>query len=345
MNRILLHILSLLLVITCSSQVNSDRGEFATNPNGLMYNDNDMKTLRFIVDSLNLRFKSCDLNKTYYAYPQTPVYSISFRSTSNDLKEIIEEIEKKTNFQQIAYRFTAYINRIDSNELSIRTGTRNGGEGYYYLHGNPGDGYGEVQLDEKHATADKNIINDWIYDYSPKDQYSKEYSLICRYFPGTWKKQSIPDKYARLIQYVDCMIDTSSSIFLTDKFSNGWIDEDKGNHYYNLTALADFLDEKMSQKKINNKNIKRLRESQVAFAAKELKDDMQFKQLLSKTIDDYIKNQTPDHQLESLARQLSMYDKELLMKRSYRIMGSCSQDSRPREHARDIAVLSAQAHS
>jgi hypothetical protein len=33
------------------------------------------------------------------------------------------------------------------------------------------------------------------------------------------------------------------------------------------------------------------------------------------------------------------------MKRCYQVIGSCSMDSRPREHAKNIAILSAQAHS
>lgn len=343
MNRALLTTASFFLFISCNGQANSIRGEFATNSNDLLYNDKDMKSLRFIVDSLNLRFKTCDLNKTYYAYPQTSVYYVSFKSADNNLKKIIEEIENKTGFYQLVSAFPSYISYVDSTELFIRTDTRNDDKGYYYLQGNPGSGYEQVRLDKKNNPTG-NIINDWVYDYSPKDKYSKEYSLTCRYFPQQWKQSVIPDKYSRLILYVDCMIDTLASVFLTDKFSGGWYDKDEKKVYSNLEELADYLDEKMSEEN-NNKQLKKLREPQKIFAAKELKDDAVFRALLAKTIDDYVKNKTPDQDLESLASEMDMYDKALLMKRCYRIMGSCSQDTRPREHARDIAILAAQAHS
>jgi hypothetical protein len=343
MNRILTFIAFLLFSFSCKSQPDQNRGEFAVNSNGLMYSDNDMKALRFIVDSLNLRFKTCDLNKTYYSHLQTRVYYISFESGTNDLKDIIKQIERKADFHQLASDFASYISHIDSNRLFIQMGKKSDNEGYYYLTGSPKEGYDDADLDEK-ISDKENIINNWTYKYYPKDNDSKEYSLICKYFPQQWKQMEIPNQYARLIQYVDCMIDTSASVFLTNKFSGGWgFDDDKGD-YYNLGELADYIDKKM-QRSNNNKKLKQLNELQVTFAAKELKDDAVFRTLLSKTIDDYVKNKTSDHDLESLAEQMNMYDKALLMKRCYRVMGTCSQDSRPREHARDIAVLAAQAHS
>jgi hypothetical protein len=343
MNRILRSAALLLVSISCFGQPPQNRGEFANTLNGLMYSDNDMKSLRFIVDSLNLRFKTCDLDKIYYAKPQTRVYYVSFRSAKYNLKDIVDKIENKVSFTQLITDYSSYINRIDSSELFIQMGSRNSREGYTYLEGNPGRGYSSAYWNKKDKNA-TNITNDWIYDYSPKDKYSDEYSLTCRYFPEQWKQPAIPEKYGRLILYVDCMIDTSASVFLTDRFSGGWRGEEEEISYHNLRELADYLDMKMSVVN-NNKNLRQLHESQVRFAANSLKNDNLFRNLLSKTIDDYVNNKTPQHDLESLATQMEMHDKALLMKRCYRVMGSCSQDSRPREHARDIAVLAAQAHS
>ena len=41
--------------------------EFGNSSNGLIYSDTTIKQLKFIVDSLNLKFKVCDLYKTYYS--------------------------------------------------------------------------------------------------------------------------------------------------------------------------------------------------------------------------------------------------------------------------------------
>jgi hypothetical protein len=345
MKRILLTPVLHLAIIVVANGQSPSRGEFATNTNGLMYNDADMKVLRFVVDSLNLRFKSCDLNKTYYTYPQTKQYYVSFESVNNDLKNIIKDIESNTDFHLLISRYSSFVDNIDSGNLFIRTSSRKKEGGYTYLEGTPGSGYDDVYIDKKNTTVNKDLINNWVYDYSPKDKYSKENSLTCRYFPVQWKQQAIPEKYARLIQYVDCMIDTSAVVFLTDNYSGGWFgDENEKAGYYNLKAIADYLDKQKGEQNKNQK-LKQLSEQQLRFASEKLKEDAEFKTIVSKTIDDYVQNKTANFQLEQLASDLRLFDKALLMKRCYRIMGSCSQDTRPREHARDIAILAAQSHS
>jgi hypothetical protein len=42
--------------------------EFTTYPNGLIYDEGTMNRLGVIVDSLNLKFRSCDLSKPYYSF-------------------------------------------------------------------------------------------------------------------------------------------------------------------------------------------------------------------------------------------------------------------------------------
>ena len=116
MRRALTSTIFLVLLLPGFSQKSSVRGEFATNANGLMYSDGDMNTLRFIVDSLNLRFKTCDLNKTYYSHPQTRVYSVTFESDTNDLKNIVEQIEKNISFGEVAVFFAL---RCHSNKPNI----------------------------------------------------------------------------------------------------------------------------------------------------------------------------------------------------------------------------------
>lgn len=338
MNRVLFTAFLALSLHAANGQVNPSRGEFATNTNGLMYSDADMQILRFIVDSLNLRFKTCDLNKTYYSNPQARSYKISFSSESNDLKEIINDIKNDLSFHQLAAKYASFTHSTDSSSLIIRL------QNDYYLSGTPGTGYDKITLTED-TSADLSKVKDgWTYTYSLKDKYSSSYRLSCYFFPEEWQRQAIPEQYSRLIQYVDCMIDTSAQVFLTDKWSAGWRQEGEKNPYFRLAELADHLDQKMN-KRNNNSDLKTLSDKQIAFAVAELKNDAAFRKILGSTIDNYAKNKTPNHQLESLATQLGLYDKALLMKRCYRVMGMCSQDNSPREHARSIALLAAQAHS
>lgn len=343
MTRILLISFFSASLLAAQCQDPNTRGEFASNTNGLMYSDDDMRSLRFIVDSLNLRFKSCDLDRTYYSYPQTRHYYVYFKSTNNDLKQIVEDIERNVDFHELVSRYKAYVKDLDSGRLIIRSKKEENEEGYSYLEGDPFSGYEAVHW-EKDKHMKKEPVNSWTYQYIGNDQYSKNYSITARYFPKQWEREAIPTQYARLIQYADCMIDTSSKVFLTDKYRDRWQLEEKES-YFNLGDLADYLDKKMTITNNNNKNLSQLSELQVEYAARELKNDIQFRTLLAKTVDDYVSHKTVNSQLEQLATKVEMYDKALLMKRNYRVMGMCSQDEAPREHARDIAILAAQAHS
>ena len=48
----------------------SQQNEFPVYTNGLVYSDTTMQQLKFIVDSLNLKFKRCDPDRKYYSIKQ-----------------------------------------------------------------------------------------------------------------------------------------------------------------------------------------------------------------------------------------------------------------------------------
>lgn len=342
MNRALTILILTLSVITVCGQTNA-RGEFATNTNGLMYSDLDMKALRFVVDSLNLRFKTCDLSRVYYSRKQTYYNYVRFEDSVNSLKDIIADIEKNVAFDELVSKYKNYVRSTDKGDLIIQN--YDDEEGFYYTKGTPGNGYESLYMSEEDKGKDL-TKNRWYYKYDKPDEYSEEYEVACYYFPEPWKQIVIPTEYAKLIQYVDCMIDTTAQIFLSSNYSMGWDSPDKKKKdFKNLSNLADYLNKKMGDKNKNNADLSSLSEKQVAYVKENLTNDQSFRDILSATIDDYVKHKTVNHQLESLALDMGLYDKALLMKRCYRVMGYCSQDDSPRRHARDIAILAAQAHS
>src|SRR6218665_1658123 len=65
--------------------------EFGVASNALIYPDTIMNQLKFIVDSLNLKFRVCELNKTYLSKQQAVVHYLSVEgSNANLLKADIE---------------------------------------------------------------------------------------------------------------------------------------------------------------------------------------------------------------------------------------------------------------
>jgi len=334
----------ILITVTTYCQSIPSHGEFVTNTNGLMYGDADMKNLRYTVDSLNLRFKSCDLSKTFYSWKQTKALFVSFKSNSDDLKKIIAEIKAAPSFESLITKYASLVERTDTQLLVIISGADDKGRNTY-LQGSPFDGYDMLYIDEKQIPEKNKPLSGWVFDYTEKDEFFKSYKLDCHFFMNSWMSPALPDEYGKLIQYVDCMIDTSAYIFLTDKFSQGgWFTETEKSIYNNMSALTAFLDTKRNLPVVN-KERKKLTDEEMQYIENFLMNDSAFKRILSITIDDYAKNKSFDFQLETLAEKAGLFDKALLMKRCYRVMGSCSMDNSPREHARSIAILAAKAHS
>lgn len=338
-----LSLLFFLSFIPCFAQTSKStiRNEFSQDGSGLMYSDSDMKQLRKIVDSLNLRFKSCVLNQSYFSLPQTNVYYVFFKSKKNSLTDIIKSIDRNEDYFSIIKKYNSLVSRKDTARLIIeKTHWEDGKAKKYYLEGTAGEGYTTIFSD---LPLRENLTKSrWVYDYEKKDEYSDSYTLTARFFKKDFSKTKIPDEYARLIQYVDCMVDTSTTIFTSDKIFSGWMIEDENNPYFNLKELSDYLNKKMGVPPPPTP-LKILSAEQISFCIEKLSGDSLFKEILGKTIDDYVKNNAYYLALESIAFEVGLINKALLMKRSYRIMGSCSQDPRPREHAREIAILAAQA--
>jgi hypothetical protein len=59
-----------IIIFSFVALLKAQRGEFENQKNGLIYDENTINKLKSIVDSLNLRFKSCNLNKDYYSIYQ-----------------------------------------------------------------------------------------------------------------------------------------------------------------------------------------------------------------------------------------------------------------------------------
>lgn len=71
------YLISLLLICLLCFRCSAQEGEFGKLTNGLIYPDTTIKQLKFIVDSLNLKFKVCDLTKVYQSKLQSKAHFIS----------------------------------------------------------------------------------------------------------------------------------------------------------------------------------------------------------------------------------------------------------------------------
>ncbi|WP_353778328.1 hypothetical protein [Winogradskyella sp. 3972H.M.0a.05] len=252
----------LLFFLAFSLFSKAQQGEFQTYSNGLIYDSHTISKLQSIVDSLNLQFKACELTESYYSKPQSKaihllsekrsgvVYKALKDGTSPDeLKKLYPELiiskpvlvssHKRTNYKDEKQTVVQSITVTDDYEWSL------------YL-----DDHVDIPTTYKKG--------DWIIEKS-KNRIEAFYLL------EDFKSSLFKDVYAEMIQYADCMIDTTSTKLL----------ENKGYDYFELSK--------------NHKS-------------------------------------------------MSLSDKEKLLDklRRTKVIGMCSQDSSPRLHALDIALLSAE---
>ncbi|MGQ0740575.1 MAG: hypothetical protein ACT4OJ_16115 [Bacteroidota bacterium] len=337
MKRITIFPVLIILFLSCHSQPDAERSEFTTNPNGLMYSEGDMKHLRFIVDSLTLRFKTCDLNKVFWSKPQTKTYTVTFQSETNDLKEIIEDMKAGIPPGDLLKKYASFIKTSNVSRIIIKSGKDT------YLSGSPASGYDRVSLtDEKKFNARK-ISNKWSYTYDPKGEYQKYNSLDGFFFSGEFESVSIPAEYGKLIQYVDCMIDTSSVVFLTDKADRRY-DRDEMPVY---AEINNYINTAMKRKK-NGKDdweFNYISADKIKYATEQLKNDYSFIHLIENAAIVCTETNQSNDGLEALIGEFASKEKALYLKRCRRVVGQCSMDDSPRLHARSIALLAAEAHN
>lgn len=257
-----------LTAIICSLHVLA-QSEFTTYKNGLIYSETTMGKLGHIVDSLNLKYKNCDLNKTFYSKSQTIGQIVSLDSVN--IPEAKKDMDNNLSFEAFVDKYPKAIIRKDILVVKYKYKNYENKELVNFAEVSP-DGDYDFEID-KENTGDlyhKPVKNTWVYEYHEKTQYSNE-SIRAFYFPDEFNSMKIADKYARQIGYSDCLIDTVSAK-LKDNLKDGWVELPKNWQSLSL---------KKKQK---------------------LLDDM----------------------------------------RSIEVIGGCSMDSRPREHAINIALLSAE---
>lgn len=205
--------------------------EFETHQNGLIYDTSTVNKLKHIVDSLNLKFKTCEMTETYYTLAQTK--ALVFRLSSGNIKKAKEDIENGMSLEDlkatypkayvskpallIAYDDSNYYDEIITTHISTKT---------------IGGSNTVIALDSKIDVTEAYIKDSRIVDYYEGGEYTNE-NVKALFLLEPFRRRQMKDTYAEMIQYSDCMIDTTSTKMLdTSKLGTSWNDED-GFELYN----------------------------------------------------------------------------------------------------------------
>lgn len=323
-------------------------GEFGELNNGLIYPDTTMQQLKFIVDSLNLKFKICDLTRIYQSKPQAKANFISLIKDS--VQAAKKDIEANITFDDFMKKYNKA--EIEKNLLVVK-----------YLYKNYADKdvleFESVELnnDYGHSISFENNIDQytgtmhgkWVYRYDEKSEYGEE-SVKAFYFTEPLTQQPIPETYARMIQYSDCMVDTSTQIFYADAKKSYRFAEEKIyktqsflNYAHEATRMPEYNERKYSGKKYNNyleqyhlwDSLKFIRMDSLQA------HDTNFTTLLNEALEEALANGGSSDEFEEYIERYYSKKTALQLKRGRIVVGSCSQDNSPRLHALNIAMLSA----
>ncbi|NNT72778.1 hypothetical protein HKT18_11175 [Flavobacterium sp. IMCC34852] len=362
------------------SQIKAQYSEFKLHDNGLIYSETSMSKLKRIVDSLNLKFKVCDLSKKYYSNRQAIAHHLSL--DGNKAKEAKADIEKNISFDDFIKKYpkTKVVEKLVVIANQYKDYDNKSVLEFFNLELSERDNFNFYFRDQNESEV---IHGNWIYDYNEKGKYSGE-GINAYYLVKPFESLLLPQKYSKLIQYSDCLIDTTATIFNENakktyryydesvpnkpRAFNDYVEKvlkrpEFDNEKFDVIMGMDTIDFERPNKKLSKKE--RLeREKRAVVIEKEFEkfgEKMDIWESSRLTRIDSLKNNDPNFMpklLEAYAEakinsasedQFEEYvglyiskEAELELKRNRRVVGGCSMDDSPRRHALSIAILSAE---
>ena len=192
----------------------SAQNEFKTYDNGLIYNKATMQKLTHIVDSLNLKYKTCDLNKIYYAKQQTIAHYIQL--DTGNVAAAKKDLMNNISWNDFIAKYP--LAKVEKEKLIVKFKYVDYDERDIIIYSEVNlSQYGgsSIQMDNtKNVEYNKQKKNTWAFENTEKSSYSNE-RISAFYFPDNFKSIPLPTKYCHQVGYSDCLVDT-----FTAKFKN-----------------------------------------------------------------------------------------------------------------------------
>lgn len=328
----LIFLLSLPIIGFCQQQAHTPHELDVYD--GLMYSGADLKELKRTADSLNLRYLQCEPNPVYHSWPQARA---EFRALTLKRKEaalIKAGLKQNTPLQQILANFQEIETKDGANVIMARQIEYDEYEKKYdtILYSGDGNGFTRINI------SGQETYGNWVLgiDENKNDDGDKLCYMTIWRLDTSFTSIQLPQEYAKMIQYVDCMIDTNTVLML----DNGESSEEENKPLKDLKKLVSVNRKKNIDARFNA----HFDEGDIKYIRREFYKNHDIRQLLANAIKEAIEKRNGSGLLERLADSIYSKDTILLLKRSRIVYGSCSMDDAPRRHARDIAVLASQTH-
>ncbi len=318
--------------------------EFTIHPNGLIYSDSTINRLKFVVDSLHIKYKNCDLNKSYYSVPQTWGHYILL--DTGDVVGALKDIQANMSYSTFLKKYP--LAQADSNTLITRRVKSDERSSWIEYRNQTAADFGDQTLTIKHDSADfidpngsytNGKKDKWAYNYNKGSDYSKA-KIEAFYFDKPFSSTVLPERYARMVLYSDCMIDTLTDTYLeTAQYDREILEKEYGPKYL---AFVQYLIKKIDYP---SKDMLLFREDSVkeAYIKDRLSMQPEFKDLLTAAVEETLQGKyITNDWFESCVARYYSGKAALTMIRGRIVMGFCSRDQAPRRHTLQIALLAAE---
>ncbi|MCY7328081.1 MAG: hypothetical protein LH618_06010, partial [Saprospiraceae bacterium] len=337
----------LLLLLTNSAIAQPPTGhsdEFTVFNNGYIYSPQAMTQLHKIVYSLNLRFKTCDLHPRLTAFEQASGHCVYIENPS---RSVLKELKKGKSLGEILVLCPqAQVTRnllIIRDTFTYRAQKRTTTEFFSPQIVN-GDEYAHQNLSQPISAANlrRDMQGQWV-------TATGEDSWKGFYFLTDFQQRALPENYGQMIQYVDCLIDTSAVILL------GKDDDDPWGAAKPMPAIDAFSSwikthslEPLSEDSLvepDQPGYKEYRARLDVWRAKNatrLHSTSDFTALRAAALQEAQQYNISSQEFEEVLLDAGLESEALEMKRRRRVWGSCSHDDSPRLHAQAIAELAAE---
>ncbi|WP_353164228.1 hypothetical protein [Empedobacter brevis] len=161
-------LLTFVTVLIFNFNVFGQESEFKTYKNGLIYSEEAISKLGRVVDSLNLKFKTCDVNKKFYAKNQTIGYVVSLEA--GNIKQAKQDLENKIPLDEFIRKYPQA--EVGKNKLIIKQKYRNyeDKEVVEFEEFDLKSDYGLRIESEDLKLYNKEFKNTWLFRYHKKNR-------------------------------------------------------------------------------------------------------------------------------------------------------------------------------
>jgi hypothetical protein len=329
------------LLAACGCAASAQETEFAIHNNGLIYDEQTMGRLSHIVDSMHIRFRNCEPHE-YKALAQGP--ATYFRLKKN-LPQAREAMDDNITVEAFLERFPEATTERPPWILK---------EVYKNYNGVRSVQYASLPLRNKNVfrfdiqyQPSQDKIKGWVYE-------EDEHGLAAMYLD--LEEKPLPFGYAHLVQYVDCMIDSTVALYLDREAVFDRKGHASGTKAAEFLSFANNFEGRPPEPDIDwhkakeaeqeyNKFIKQRAEwdsRRLLALDVKMKADPSRIDLLRSAAQEAVAGRAGNEAIEFYVERYLSPAQALQMKRLRTVIGGCSMDRRPRLHAVGICRLAAE---